>query len=119
MLASGQRMRDSTEFRSTVRRGSRGVQSTVVTHVVSGAGGRTSVGFVVSKAVGSAVDRNRVKRRLRHLMRERVRQLPPGSRVVVRALPSSSAASSSTLGEQLDGALLKSGVASPEHLGEL
>lgn len=102
-------MRDSHEFRATVRRGSRGVQPTVVAHVVAGTGGRTSVGFVVSKAVGPAVDRNRVKRRLRHLMRERVGQLPPGSRVVVRALPSSAAASSSALGEQLDAALQRSG----------
>jgi len=44
------------------------------------------VGFVVSKAVGNAVTRNRVKRRLRHL----VVPLLAGSRdveVVVRALP--------------------------------
>ncbi len=37
----------------------------------------TRAGFVVSKAVGGAVVRNKVKRRLRHLMRERVDQLPP------------------------------------------
>ena len=34
------------------------------------------VGFVVSKAVGNAVVRNRVKRRLRHLCRERLDVLP-------------------------------------------
>ena len=32
--------------------------------------GPARVGFVVSKAVGNAVIRNRVKRRLRHLMRD-------------------------------------------------
>lgn len=110
MLAPGQRMRDSAEFRATVRRGSRGVQPSLVTHVVSGAGGRSSVGFVVSKAVGSAVDRNRVKRRLRHLMRERLDRLPSGSRIVVRALAPSAVASSDTLGFQLDRALARSGV---------
>ena len=60
------------------------------------------VGFVVSKAVGSAVSRNRVKRRLRHLMRERVGALPDGALLVVRAQPESAEASYRDLGEELD-----------------
>jgi ribonuclease P protein component len=44
-------------------------------------------GFVVSKAVGGAVVRNKVRRQLRHLMRARLTSLPAGSDVVVRALP--------------------------------
>ncbi|MGA8850839.1 MAG: ribonuclease P protein component [Aeromicrobium sp.] len=103
-------MRDSTDFRTTVRRGTRGVQPCLIAHVASGSDERTTVGFVVSKAVGSAVDRNRVKRRLRHLMRDRVDQLPVGSRIVVRALPSSASASWHTLGAQLDAALQRSSV---------
>ncbi len=102
-------MRDSDEFRTTVRRGVRGVQPTLVAHVVAGSGGRSSIGLVVSKAVGSSVVRNRVKRRLRHVLRERADFLLPGSRVVVRALPASSSASSDTLGTQLDAALERSG----------
>ena len=47
-------------------------------------------GFVVSKAVGGAVVRNKVKRRLRELMRSQLRDLPDGTNVVVRALPTSS-----------------------------
>jgi len=42
-------------------------------------------GFVVSKAIGGAVVRNKVKRRLRHLVAERLHRLPPGSVMVVRA----------------------------------
>jgi ribonuclease P protein component len=64
-----------------------------------------TVGFVVSRAVGGAVDRNLVKRRLRGLMAERVALLPAGSRVVVRALPGAAGARSDVLGQDLDHAL--------------
>jgi ribonuclease P protein component len=60
------------------------------------------VGFVVSKSVGPAVTRNRVKRRLRHLMRERVSGLGDGDLLVVRALPESATASYRDLGAELD-----------------
>ena len=60
------------------------------------------IGFVVSKAVGPAVTRNQVKRRLRHLARERVALLPEGSMLVVRALPQSANASYAELGAELD-----------------
>ena len=101
-------------LRHTIRRGAKGAESTLVSHVlfrhsVPGTGGPTSVGFVVSKAVGTAVDRNRVKRQLRHLMRERVDQLPPGTKVVVRALPPSAGSPSSSLAHELDAALARSG----------
>ena len=46
-------------------------------------------GFIVSKAVGKAVTRNRVKRQLRHLAAAALPVAPSGVDVVVRALPSS------------------------------
>jgi ribonuclease P protein component len=63
------------------------------------------VGLVVSRAVGSAVTRTRVKRRLRHLTAQRLERLRPGSLLVVRANPSSAQASSAALAADLDGAL--------------
>lgn len=62
-------------------------------------------GFVVSKAVGNAVVRHRVSRRLRHLVAERLDTLPPGAALVVRALPPARDASSGELGADLDSAL--------------
>ena len=52
-------------------------------------GGRSGprIGFVVSGALGNAVTRNRVKRRLRHLAAAHVADTPVGIDVVVRALP--------------------------------
>ncbi len=64
--------------------------------------GPTRVGFVVSKAVGTAVVRNHVKRRLRHLARERLDTLPGSAVLVVRALPPASEASYAELGSDLD-----------------
>ncbi|TWH67477.1 ribonuclease P protein component [Micromonospora olivasterospora] len=65
----------------------------------------TRAGFVVSKAVGPAVVRNTVRRRLRHLVRERLAALPPGSTLVVRALPPAAEASYARLGADLDATL--------------
>jgi ribonuclease P protein component len=62
---------------------------------------------VVSKAVGGAVARNRVKRRLRHLVQARVDTLPPGAMLVVRALPAAADRAYGDLGADLDGALAR------------
>jgi ribonuclease P protein component len=66
--------------------------------------GPAQVGFTVSKAVGNAATRNRVKRRLRHLTREHLpalEGLPGRAALVVRALPASAEASYDTLAADL------------------
>ncbi len=50
-----------------VRGGVRVGRPTLVVHALRKPGPPSRAGFVVSKAVGNAVTRNRVKRRLRHL----------------------------------------------------
>jgi ribonuclease P protein component len=60
------------------------------------------VGFVVSRAVGPAVVRNRVKRQLREQMRGRLDRLAPGTVYVVRANPGAAVASSRELSADLD-----------------
>ncbi|WP_436701987.1 ribonuclease P protein component [Nocardioides sp. BYT-33-1] len=74
------------------------------THAPAGppcGGAAVRVGFVVSKAVGNAVVRNRVKRRLRHAVRPAVATLPPGAVLVIRAQAAAGAASYDELGADL------------------
>jgi ribonuclease P protein component len=59
------------------------------------------VGFVVSGAVGPAVVRNQVRRRLRHLAVDHLRRLPDGALLVVRALPAAAGATSAQLAADL------------------
>lgn len=106
MLAAAHRMGDASEFREVTRQGTRAAARTLVVHLrlddVGASGQRpVSVGLVVGKAVGGSVVRNRVKRRLRHLLRPRLADLPPGARMVVRALPPAAAASSLQLDADL------------------
>ena len=98
-------MRNGSEFTAAVRKGRRAGRRTLVVHLSRLAAEQepTRVGFVVSKAVGPAVVRNRVKRQLRHLTRERLAQLPAGALMVVRANPP--AAGSANLAADLDSAL--------------
>lgn len=66
------------------------------------AGQPPRVGFVVSKAVGNAVVRNRTKRVLRALLSARIGQLPDGVDVVIRANAELPATPTATVAEHLD-----------------
>ena len=104
VLPAHQRLTSPATFREVVRRGRRCGGPTLVAHLlVPDERPRHSprIGLVVSRAVGPAVTRNLVKRRLRHLVRERLDQLPAGSMLVLRALPPAAAASYDELGAEL------------------
>lgn len=101
-------MRRGSDFEQAVRRGTRGGRESLVVHLTTSTDPEPTgpvVGLVVSRAVGNAVMRNLVKRRLRSLMRERLVALPARSRVVVRALAPAAATSFAQLGTDLDAAL--------------
>lgn len=91
-----------------IRHGVRVGRPTLVVHAwrrdAAETPGVTRVGFVVSRSVGGAVVRNRVKRRLRALSRPLVMACPAEAySVVVRALPGV-AGHSARLGDDLAGA---------------
>ena len=94
MLAAAQRLRRREEFAATIRGGRRAGRGAVVVHLTPRAGpipathagcrrdagssdSAARAGFVVSKAVGNAVVRNEVRRRLRHLVRDAARRSCP------------------------------------------
>lgn len=83
--------------------GVRSAQPDVVVHVRRDPEDRTGprVGLIIAKPVGSAVERHRVARRLRHVARMMLGDLDQSDRVVIRALPSSRQASSARLEQQL------------------
>ncbi|MGB3333542.1 MAG: ribonuclease P protein component [Mycobacterium sp.] len=117
MLPAQYRMRRSADFGATVKHGRRAVQPDVIlydrviydrrTDVSEESAGDSAtaltprVGLIIAKSVGSAVDRHRVARRLRHVVREVLADLEPQEQLVIRALPGSKGATSDALGTQL------------------
>jgi ribonuclease P protein component len=73
--------------------------------VLPGGASSPRAGFVIPKAVGGAVVRNRLRRRLRALLLERLGGLPSSSGLVVRALPGAAELDSPALSRVLDAAL--------------
>lgn len=106
MLPVASRLTHRDEFASVIRRGRRGGRPRLVVHLHrAGDAGSPRAGFVVSKAVGGAVVRHRVARRLRHLVGPRLAALPADAMLVVRALPPAATATSAELGVDLDAGL--------------
>jgi ribonuclease P protein component len=99
MLPRTERLRRSEDFRRTIRRGVRVGRPTLVVHADFSPVEGPRVGFVVAKAVGNAVTRNRVKRRLRHLAAGSVVGTPARTDLVIRALPRSATAPDEVVGD--------------------
>ena len=110
MLPAKARLRKSPDFAETLRRGRRAGAAVLVLSVLRegngpGAGDvarRARVGFVVGRQVGGAVVRNGVRRRLQHLVADRLDLLPAGSRTVIRARRGADRLGYDELGRELD-----------------
>lgn len=106
MLDRAHRVRSSSDFRDTMRRGRKAASPVVVIYArhPNRDGVPTRFGFVVSKAVGNAVVRNRVKRRARAIAAELLGHIPAGTAVVMRMLPAAAEVSWDTLRDQVTAA---------------
>jgi len=68
------------------------------------------VGLSTPRTVGGAVQRNRVRRRLRSLLRERIGRIGPGWDLLLIARPAAGDASQAELGEAIDALLARSDI---------
>jgi ribonuclease P protein component len=102
VLPAAYRLRQSNDFRRAVRQGRRLTAPTIVVHARATTPDLPArVGFVVNRAVGKAVQRNAVRRRLREAVRDQLPTLS-GHDVVVRARPEAATADYSRLKADID-----------------
>ncbi|MGA8328648.1 MAG: ribonuclease P protein component [Mycobacterium sp.] len=104
MLSARNRMTRSTDFDVTVKHGARAVQPDMVIYLHRGDGaavGAPRVGLIVSRSVGSAVQRHQMSRRLRHAARDVLSALNQSERLVIRALPSGRDVGAARLADEL------------------
>jgi ribonuclease P protein component len=88
MSAKSGRLSRSADFERVYRRGrAQGNRHLVLYAFPRGEGDAPRLGVSVSRKVGGAVERNRVKRLLREAFRARAAELPPGHDFVVVARP--------------------------------
>ncbi len=75
----------------------------------------TRYGLTVSRRVGKAVVRNRIKRRLREILRQM--NLPPGWDLIIIARNPAARAEFTTLGRSVENLLVRAGLFVGEHEG--
>lgn len=108
MLAKANRLVTAEDYRDTVRRGRRtGTGNTVVYMVRRRGADVPRFGFIVSKAVGNAVTRNLIRRRLKSVSRALIASVERDCDIVVRALPSARDASWTELRDEVATAIGK------------
>ena len=108
MLAKPHRVVNAVDFRGTMRSGRRITTDHAVVYIARRDEAEPSrFGFVVSKAVGNAVVRNRLRRRLRAIAHELVEAGHGERDIVVRALPGSGELAWVSLHDEIVGAMTK------------
>lgn len=99
-------MSRGSDITSAVRRGARVATDHTVVHRLRGSTAEPArFAFVVSKKVGGAVVRNRVRRRLQAICAAYLDTVPRGDIIVVRALPGSPEVKWDTLRSEIDDGL--------------
>ncbi len=111
MLSRSHRIVTADDFRATTRAGRRVATSSAVVYLRrTDRSVEARFGFVVSKAVGGAVVRNLVRRRLKAIGAGVVAEVPRGTDIVIRALPAAAQADWISLSGDIVGAV-RSGLA--------
>jgi ribonuclease P protein component len=107
LLPPAHRVVSGGDYRRIVRKGRRVSGRVVVAYLDRPADGTARFGFIVSRAVGNAVVRNRVRRRLKAACAGLLAEAPSRA-VVFRALPAAAGASWAELSDEVTSAVLSS-----------
>lgn len=107
MPAKHHRVTRGDDYRHIVRKGNRVGGASCITHAVLHIQPESAArfGFIISKAVGNAVTRNLVRRRLKTIVDRRLAQGFSGADVVFRALPAAATISFEKLAADTNRAL--------------
>jgi ribonuclease P protein component len=104
VLPAQRRVRRREDFTAAVRDGRRVAAPGLVVHITADQhGGPARAGFIVGRALGSAVHRNRLRRQLRHLVAPQLDRFPAGTVMVIRATPAAADRTGRELETMLDG----------------
>ena len=107
------RLRRREDFKRVLSSGRTRSDTYLVLKVSGGLGATSRYGIVTSKKVGGAVERNRVRRRLREVLRQL--EIKPGADVVFIARPPAKEAPFTTLETSVRGLLKRSGLSDTEN----
>ncbi|WP_075201202.1 ribonuclease P protein component [Leucobacter japonicus] len=115
MPARRNRVTRGEDYRRTLRAGRRVGGALCITHAVLRSGEDTPAryGFIISKAVGNAVTRNRVRRRMKTVVERQIAGGATGIDVVFRALPAAADASFAELEHEMTRAIAR--ITSPKE----
>lgn len=101
-------LRRAAEFDAITRRGAVHTSALLVLRTLRNGGDTTRIGISTPRALGGAVVRNRTRRRLRELIRERYETLPSGWDLLVIARHQAAGATFAELREALETVLARS-----------
>lgn len=104
------RLRQRWEFEQVYRQGKKSVQRHLILYTLSTGAPEKKAGIAVGKTLGSAVTRNRLRRRIREALRRTLSLWQPGHRVVVVARTAAKDLDYRQLKETIEGLLIRSGV---------
>ncbi|WP_336660102.1 ribonuclease P protein component [Leucobacter sp. USHLN153] len=106
MPARHHRITRGQDYRQIVRAGRRVGGALCITHAVLRSPGEPArFGFIISKAVGNAVTRNRVRRRMKAVIESRLHSGVSSVDIVFRALPAVAEATFGELRREMERAL--------------
>jgi ribonuclease P protein component len=103
-------LRRRADFEAIGRHGSARSTPLLVLRSLRTERAETRIGLATPRTLGGAVQRNRVRRRLRELVRTRLERIGPGWDLLLIARPAAGDASHAELAEAIDALLARSGI---------